>query len=1307
MELFNCTKNVKFNLYHILSAFNKAIVNNAGVTVISTTSAGTIVSFNPAAEQMLGYNQAEVVGTYSILHFFDQNEVFRRAKEYGTLNEEDGTFDFETYIDFVIEHRPDTFEWKMVRKDGTSVPVLLSLDWLKGSDGWNTGYVGVATDITLRKQNEDALRISEKNLVQITDSVPIFIALLNRDLEYIFTNNAYEKFLKLAKSELLGRNVRDIVGQNVFDRAYPFLLKALEGETNTFEIRLPGVDNKERILLATYLPYYQGNDIFGVLATIIDITERIVSEELLRKKEVENLAILKAVPDLFFKIDKSGKFLSFQSGEEFSLYVTPDKFLGMKIEDVMPPNIAAMALSTMNLALETKEMVTFEYELLLNNELRFFEDRVLTIEDEEILMIIRDITERKITEKALSWNESLLKKVTESSPLGFLVVDNRTDEILYFNHNFCQIWGIEHLEERMRNRELKNNDIIPDCLPILEDVQAFAESCKPLQNVENRITIEDEIPFNDGRTIRRFSAQIRDSDDQYNGRLYIFEDISLRKTSEEIVVVQRDLATVLSATSDLNDALYYTLNSVLKIKSIDGGGIYLLNPENGGLELLAHQGLSDHFVRTVSHYGPLSKQLSLVKQGIPIYGSSNQVITDSALEAEQDMILNVAVIPIQHEGKVIGAINLASKTSNEFYINTHLSLEAIALQLGGTISRIFAEKALLSSQQNFKELFDTIDDFMFILDSNGNIMIVNSVVETRLGYTLEELKGMHVLGVHPPERREEAGFIVGEMIAGRISFCPVPLYTKQGKTIPVETRVVKGKWDNIDVLFGISRDITERQKTQRELELRESYLSAVINNHPGMFWLKDKQGRILIVNTRNDQYLKNYPGPNKLSVIGLTDYDIFPIADAKRFKDQDEEIIKTLIPGVFEVHEVADNQSVWYETYKFPVLNRSGEVIGISGYAIEITQRKQVEAALKMQSAAFESFALAIIITDIHGKIQWANSAFSRLTGYEQSEILGIGIGSLVKSGEQKPELYNDLWKTILGGMVWSGEIVNKRKDNTFYPEEQTITPILQNNGEISGFIAIKIDITKRKQLEESLIAAIAKEKELNDLKSRFVSMASHEFRTPLASILITSESLISYWQMLSEEQIISKLQNVKDQVLHLTNIVNEVMQVSKIQEGQVPFSPQIVDLVLLCHNTLENFNSDVEPGNRIEFETEFETFNMNLDIRLIRQVLNNLISNALKYSRGNAVVKVRLYRQDDSIFLSVQDNGIGIPEADQKYLFQPFYRAGNVKQIQGTGLGLNIVKDAVRLHNGKINFVSFPEKGTTFVVQLPIKLTI
>ncbi|MDM9381624.1 PAS domain S-box protein [Chlorogloeopsis sp. ULAP01] len=161
--------------------------------------------------------------------------------------------------------------------------------------------------------------------------------------------------------------------------------------------------------------------------------------------------------------------------------------------------------------------------------------------------VVEDITERKQAEDNLRWQEALLRSMTSVSPLAFYVVDNRTDNILYFNDRFCEIWGIQHLKEQMVSGKLKNQDIIPDCLELVLDIPAFAESCKPLQSEENRSVVEDEILFTNGRVIRRFSTQVRDASDQYFGRLYIFEDITARKQAEQQV---REQAALLDITTD-------------------------------------------------------------------------------------------------------------------------------------------------------------------------------------------------------------------------------------------------------------------------------------------------------------------------------------------------------------------------------------------------------------------------------------------------------------------------------------------------------------------------------------------------------------------------------------------------------------------------------------------------------------------------------------------------------------------------------------------------------------------------------------
>ncbi|HLO88556.1 MAG TPA: diguanylate cyclase [Nostocaceae cyanobacterium] len=211
------------------------------------------------------------------------------------------------------------------------------------------------------------------------------------------------------------------------------------------------------------------------------------------------------------------------------------------IHHFVDPSLAEQILDTIHLY----EVISIEAEVATVEGLRWHKMDISCINDPvtgkpSILVNEKDITdlhtvleERHHVENELRWKEALLRSMTDTSLLAFFVVDNRTDNILYFNHRFCEIWQIEHLEKQMQMGVLKNNDIIPDCIPLIADVPAFAETCKPLQNEENRITIEDTIAFVDGRTIRRFSSQIRDSQDLYFGRLYIFEDITARVQIEE------------------------------------------------------------------------------------------------------------------------------------------------------------------------------------------------------------------------------------------------------------------------------------------------------------------------------------------------------------------------------------------------------------------------------------------------------------------------------------------------------------------------------------------------------------------------------------------------------------------------------------------------------------------------------------------------------------------------------------------------------------------------------------------------------
>lgn len=257
-------------------------------------------------------------------------------------------------------------------------------------------------------------------------------------------------------------------------------------------------------------------------------------------------------------------------------------------------------------------------------------------------------------------------------------------------------------------------------------------------------------------------------------------------------------------------------------------------------------------------------------------------------------------------------------------------------------------------------------------------------------------------------------------------------------------------------------------------------------------------------------------------------------------------------------------------------------------------------------------------------------------------------------------------------------------------------------DGEPSRAIGKLTDLTEIKLAEEKLKEGLEKEKELNDLKSRFVSNASHEFRTPLASILITSDSLRQYWNKMDKEQIDSRLGRIQERVAYLTRIVNDVLELSRLQERKSGFNPEKIELVELCNSLIEESAAQSSIRSRIKFVHEFPEIYIQADRRLLIQVINNLVSNAIKYSSQKPEIIVELVIHGDKLELIVSDNGIGIPELDQKNLFEPFFRATNTGKRSGNGLGLNIVKESVAIHGGQIFFESKPGVGTTFRIHFP-----
>ena len=403
-------------------------------------------------------------------------------------------------------------------------------------------------DITGRKQAENAVLTTNQRLAAIISTSPEGIGVIAFDgkLEMVSDKLAYSHgYSQDQKNDLLGKSVFDFIDASCHEMLRENIYKLLAGESDhkIREYIAIKSDNSKFIVDINYsLLYDAAGSPSGILFIERDISESKSTIEALAQSEEKFRTIIEISPDPIALFDVDGNILMMNPiAVKMFGYDSESEVLSKSVFELIQTEDRQTALALVPEIIKKGLVRNIEFSLLKRSGEVFsaeFSCSANFSQDgspKSIMAIYRDITEKKRAIEAVLWNERLLKLMANSSPLGFLIVDNRTDEILYFNDRFCEIWGIQHLAERMYAGELKNSEIIPDCLHVLMDIPAFKESLKPLLDEENRTVSEDEIPFTFGRMIRRLSTQIRSEEDEYYGSYYIFEDVTKAKESEEQV----------------------------------------------------------------------------------------------------------------------------------------------------------------------------------------------------------------------------------------------------------------------------------------------------------------------------------------------------------------------------------------------------------------------------------------------------------------------------------------------------------------------------------------------------------------------------------------------------------------------------------------------------------------------------------------------------------------------------------------------------------------------------------------------------
>jgi PAS domain S-box-containing protein len=405
----------------------------------------------------------------------------------------------------------------------------------------------------------------------------------------------------------------------------------------------------------------------------------------------------------------------------------------------------------------------------------------------------------------------------------------------------------------------------------------------------------------------------------------------------------------------------------------------------------------------------------------------------------------------------------------------------------------------------------------------------------------------------------------------------------------------------------------------------------------------------------------------------------------------------------------------------------------------------------------FQSSAEGILMVDASGVIQLANIASEQMFGYNTGELAGKSLELLLPHRYRKQHVANRekfISDPSPRKMGVGRDLVACRKDGSEFPVEVSLSHHRINTNFI--VIAFIIDITERKKAEEAVKRseeqllmyaaelerkvtfrtealnksiedlekanhflqeqiverkkaeeevkrAYERERELNELKSKFVSIASHEFRTPLSTVLSSASLVMQYKEKGDLAKIDKHVQRIKSSVSHLTTILNDFLSLGKLEEGKMDIVKETINLTELLHEILEEMKPQLKEKQTLTIQFTGKEKPVTTDPKVLRNILFNLISNASKYSHAGKPIVIHITFWENHLDIAVIDQGIGIPKEDLKHLFERFFRASNAGQVQGTGLGLNIVKRYIELLNGEIKFTSEEGKGSTFTVMLPL----
>lgn len=913
-----------------------------------------------------------------------------------------------------------------------------------------------------------------------------------------------------------------------------------------------------------------------------------------------------------------------------------------------------------------------------------------------------DITEKELNLIKLNQFAEIFNRVNyalyilhledKENPLSFSVV--------YANPVSGKMWG--------SSGEICIGCKIEEALPFIKDKALYAKFVNVIK--EGRFYRDDNFSLTKDNNKQYFTLKVFPLDD--NCISVSFEDITLRKNNEiQLAESQAKLFAIVESTD-------YPIWSV--------------DCRNFGLISYNHS-----FISYFREYYEIDVQIGLIpgaiypeEQAQFWIGLYNRALSEGPYRVEYNTEKNnhtflLSFNLMKTEGKVFG-ISVFAEDITE---------------------RKKAQDALLESEERFRKLVTNIPDTIIQTDAHNTVIFINKdEIKGVPHFNKEKMIGKNIFDFVSKESMADAM----EGIAGRTSQKVGLREYKvilEGITLECEINgdVLHNSAGDVTGMVYVVRNISQRKKD--EAALRQTLLNfrRIFNHSPYAMVINELEGDMEIIDI-NEAYLK------------LTEFNYGEIIN-KPAIIVNRRIISKLKDDPFEKSGFLENEEVLFKTKfgkeKYALISSRIIEYDYKPCALtvieDISDKKKVERELKdsyiRYRALFEYGNDAVFIMDINSFID-CNIKAVELLGAPKDEIIGKSPLAFSpdfqydrKSSFEK--FFDETARNMPVGKVYRFEWKVKHSSGNLFDSEISVTKIILSGREYLQ--AVMRDISDRKRIEndleiyrkhlESLVQertykleevnrllqneiikqkesevkvkiALEKEKEFSELKSQFISTASHEFRTPLAIIQSSTELLQRYGKNWSNEEYNEQILAIKSNIADLTKMMNNILIISRTETGSIKFEPQDVDLYNLCLSLIENIKYLLADNKSINFNYNIKENIFKLDEVLLKFIIQNLLSNAVKYSFPDTAIDFEVNKQNSSLYIKVSDRGIGIPQEDYNSLFEPFHRGSNVGDVKGTGLGMSIIKRAVEIHKAEISFYSEVNVGTTFLLKIPVEIS-